>query len=89
MDDIYLVYATGAFILLYFLVHVASGSFDPFAPVWLFLVGFLQVYVIQAMSYHDWAVLIRGKELVESANFRALWCFCGFCLFISSDSDDR
>ena len=44
------------------------GEFDPFAPVWLFLVGYAQVYVIQAISYHDWAIGIRGKELVAAAN---------------------
>ena len=34
---------------------MVTRKFDPFAPVWLFLVGYLQVYVIQAISYHDWA----------------------------------
>ncbi len=54
------------------------GAFDPFAPVWLFLVGYAQVYVIQAVSYHDWAISVRGNELVGAANFRALWALVWF-----------
>ena len=80
MDDLYSVYATGGFILLYFLIQVARGSFDPFAPVWLFFVGFLQVYVLQAMSYHEWAIEIRGKDLVAAANFRAFWALLWFLI---------
>jgi hypothetical protein len=80
MDDLYFVYATAGLILLYFLVHVARGSFDPFAPVWLFLVGFLQVYVLQATTYHEWAVLLRGKDLVAAANFRAFWALVWFLI---------
>jgi hypothetical protein len=78
MDELYPVYATAAVIGLYFLVHVATGKFDPFAPVWLFLVGFVQVYVIQALSLHDWAVGVRGKDLVAAANLRALWALLWF-----------
>ena len=37
-------------------------KFDPFAPVWLFLVGYVQVYIIQAVSYHEWALRVRGKN---------------------------
>jgi hypothetical protein len=73
MEEFYAVYATGAVIALYFLANVAARKFDPFAPIWLFLVGYFQVYVIQAVSYHDWAVGVRGKELVAGANFRAFW----------------
>ena len=73
MDDVFLVYTTAAVILLYFFIQVARGGFDPFAPIWLFLVGYVHIYVIQALSYHDWAVGVRGKELVWAANFRALW----------------
>ena len=62
--------------LLYFASHVFTRAFDPFAPVWLFLLGYAQVYVIQAISYHEWAIQIRGKDLVETANFRALWATC-------------
>ena len=81
MDELYSVYATGGVILLYFLAQVATRKFDPFAPVWLFLVGFVQVYVIQALSYHEWAIGVRGKELVAAANFRAFWALLWF-LFV-------
>ena len=77
MDELTPVYATCATVGLYFLTQWATGKFDPFAPVWLFLVGFVQVYVIQALSYHEWAVGVRGKDLVAAANFRAFWAFCG------------
>ena len=39
------VYATIGLIVLYLVLQVVTRSFDPFAPVWLFLVGYLQVYV--------------------------------------------
>jgi len=78
MDELYPVYATAATIGLYFLAHVATRKFDPFAPVWLFLIGFVQVYVIQALSYHDWAVGARGKDLVAAANLRAFWAILLF-----------
>ena len=50
MDELYYVYATAAVIVLYFLAHVITRKFDPFAPVWLFLVGYIQVYIIQAIE---------------------------------------
>lgn len=81
MEELYFVYATAGLMLLYFLFQVLTRNFDPFAPVWLFLVGYLQVYVIQAMSFHDWAVDVRGKELVWAANFRSFWALLWF-LFI-------
>jgi hypothetical protein len=81
MEDLLPVYASAAVILLYFFVQVARKRFDPFAPVWLFLVGFLQVYVVQALSCHDWAVEARGKDLVASANLRAFWALLWF-LFV-------
>jgi hypothetical protein len=81
MDELYFVYATAAVIVLYFLVQAFSRKFDPFAPVWLFLLGYVQVYVIQALSYHEWAVGARGKDLVWEANFRALWALLWLLLF--------
>jgi hypothetical protein len=78
MEDLYFVYATGGVILLYLVAHVASRRFDPFAPVWLFLVGYGHVYVIQALSYHGWAIEVRGKELVAAASFRAFWALLWF-----------
>lgn len=69
---------TAALIVGYFLAQVASRRFDPFAPTWLFLVGYLHVYVIQAISYHSWAVSTRGEDLVVSADLRACWALAWF-----------
>ena len=73
MDESSWVYGTASLMVGTFLVHLATKKFDPFAPIWLFFVGYLQIYVFQATSYHDWAVAARGVELVEAANFRAFW----------------
>ena len=81
MEELDVVYATGTVVVLYLLAHVVARKFDPFAPVWLFLVGYVHVYIIQALSYHDWAVGVRGKELVAAANFRAFWALLWF-LFV-------
>jgi len=78
-DELY-VYATAALIALVILVGVFRKSFDPFAPHWLFLAGFLQVYVVQAISYRDYALRARGPDLVAAANLRALWALCWFLL---------
>ncbi len=82
MDELTYVYLSVLTILSYFVHQVVTGKFDPFAPVWLFLVGFVQVYVIQALSYHDWAMALRGKELVTEANFRSFWALWLFlCVY--------
>ncbi len=73
MEDLFAIYATGALIVAYFLAQVVRRRFDPFAPIWLFLVGYLQIYVIQGVRYHEWGVSVRGKDLVSAANLRALW----------------
>ncbi|MGA2700412.1 MAG: hypothetical protein ABSH35_04875 [Isosphaeraceae bacterium] len=78
MDDRYFVFAAAGIILVYFLVNVIVRKFDPFAPVWLFLVGYVQVYIMQAVLYHEWALRVRGQELVAAANFRALWALVWF-----------
>ena len=80
MEELSMVFATGGAIVLYFLAQVISRRFDPFAPVWLFLVGYVQVYIIQALSYHEWAVVARGNDLVAAANFRAFWALVWFLL---------
>ncbi len=80
MDELTPIYATGALILGYFAVAVARRRFDPFDPVWLFLVGYTQLYVIQPISYHDWAVGVRGPEVVWTANLRVLWALVWFFL---------
>ena len=73
MDDLVYVYLIAVLAVITFLIQVMRKTFDPFAPIWLFLVGYLQVYVVQAISYHEWAVQVRGAELVAAANFRSLW----------------
>ena len=78
MDDQFFVFATAAVMVLYFLAHVASRKFDPFAPVWLFLLGYAQVYVIQTLSYREWAMDVHGKDLVQEANLRAFWALLWF-----------
>jgi hypothetical protein len=80
MNDQSIIYITAGIILVYFAAMVLNRSFDPFAPVWLFLVGYSQVYVIQALSYRDWALSVRGGELVTAANFRALWALVWFLI---------
>jgi hypothetical protein len=71
--ELYYVYGTDGVIVGYFALQVLRRRFDPFAPIWLFLVGYLQVYVVQALSYHEWAMRARGQELVTAANARAFW----------------
>jgi hypothetical protein len=78
MEELQYVYATIGVVAAYFLLQVATRRFDPFAPVWLFLVGYVQLYVVQAISYHDWAVKVRGHEQVATANARALWALLWF-----------
>ncbi len=80
MDQNY-VYATAAIIATYLVCGMLRKSFDPFAPVWLFLAGYAQVYVVQAISHRDYALDARGLELVTAANFRALWALVWF-LFV-------
>ncbi len=72
------VYATLTVMIVYFLIHAISRRVDPYSPVWLFLCGYLQVYVVQALSYHEWAITIRGTDVVTSANERALWALLLF-----------
>ena len=80
MEELYFVYGTALVIVLYFIHQVISRKFDPFAPIWLFLIGYLQIYVLQAISFHSWAIGIRGKELVAAANFRSFWALIWFLL---------
>ena len=78
MLDQYYTYATAAVIVGLIGSQVFRKSFDPFAPIWMFVLGFAQVYVVQAISYRDWAVRVRGVGLVEQANLRALWALALF-----------
>jgi hypothetical protein len=74
----YFVYATGAIIGLLVISQVLRRSFDPFAPVWMFLVGYFQVYVVQAISYRQWALKVHNVELVATADIRAFWALLLF-----------
>lgn len=76
--DLILSCTTGAVIVLLIATQVVRRDFDPFAPVWLFLAGYAQVYVVQAISYREYALRVRGEELVTSANLRALWALLWF-----------
>ncbi len=78
MDGPIYPFATAGLIVAYFLAQVVLRKFDPFAPVWLFLVGYIQIYVIQAIRYHDWGVSVRGETLVAEADWRALWALAWF-----------
>jgi hypothetical protein len=65
---------------LTFLAHLVTKRFDPFAPVWLFFVGYFHVYVIQALSLREWALTVRGTEVVTAANLRAAWALAWFVI---------
>lgn len=80
MNENFFVYLTVGLMVGTFAAHLIARKFDPFAPVWLFLVGYAQMYVVQALSYHDWAVNIRGVDVVSSANFRATWALAWFLI---------
>jgi hypothetical protein len=69
---------TGGLIAGLVLWRAIRRDFDPFAPVWLFLAGYFQVYVIQAWMYREYAIRARGAELVLQANIRALWAIVLF-----------
>ncbi|MFO0910174.1 MAG: hypothetical protein U0794_17825 [Isosphaeraceae bacterium] len=79
-DDLLYVYATAAVIVGLLVYKVATRRFDPFEPIWLFLVGYAHVYVIQAISVNEWALAIRGVDVVTAANQRALWALVWFLL---------
>lgn len=78
MNELTWVYGTLGLIAVTFLTKVIRRRFDPFDPMWLFFAGYFQVYVIQALSYHDWAVERHGHELVDAANLRAFWALGWF-----------
>jgi hypothetical protein len=78
MSDQTCVHGTAAVMAIVLLLHVMTKKFDPFAPIWLFFVGYVQLYVIQAVMLRDWALGIRGLEVVTTANGRALWALLLF-----------
>lgn len=76
-DQAYVAAIVGIAIAL-LVFQVVRKQFDPFAPVWMFLVGYMQVYVVQASTLREWALGVRGLEVVTAANFRALWALLWF-----------
>ena len=78
MDDQLLVYGTAAVLLSTVVFGVFRKSFDPFAPLWMFLTGYFQIYVIQAISYRDCAIRARGADLVTRPTARAFWALVWF-----------
>lgn len=80
MDERIYVIATASVMAAYLFIEVARKRFDPFAPVWMFLLGYFQIYVIQALSYHEYALRVRGVEVTTLANTRSLWALCWFLL---------
>jgi hypothetical protein len=78
-DQLY-VSLTAAVILGLVGVQVFRRGFDPFAPLWLFLAGFAQIYVVQAISYRDYSIRVRGEDLVTRANARVL---CSLLWFVA------
>jgi hypothetical protein len=87
--DLLLACTTGAVIVALVASQLLRKGFDPFAPVWLFLAGYTQVYVVQAISYREYALRVRGQELVTQANFRALWALVWFLLVYYSGLGKR
>lgn len=80
MDDRSYVYCTAALIIGWVVAGMCRKTFDPFAPLWLFLAGYFQIYVVQATTNREWAIGARGVDLVTQANARALWALAWFLL---------
>jgi hypothetical protein len=78
MADQLLTYSTAAMILGLGILQVVRKRLDPFEPIWLFLVGYFHVYVLQALLYREWALSARGQDLVTAASGRALWALLWF-----------
>lgn len=78
MSDQTYVQLIAAVVLGYFVIQVLTRKFDPFAPIWLFFVGYLHLYVIQPYYLREWAMTIRGVEIVTAANERAFWALLLF-----------
>ncbi len=78
MTDESYILCTALVIAGLFAFQVITKKFDPFAPIWLFLVGYVHLYVVQAMSLREWGVGVRGIEIVTAANLRILWALIWF-----------
>ena len=85
MDRTY-VFATAAVIVGLGAARIFRRDFDPFAPIWLFLTGYLHVYVIQAVVHRDYAIRARGVDVTTEANLRAFWALLWFlAVYYSGD----
>jgi hypothetical protein len=80
MDDRLYIFATASVIVGLLLFQAVRRKFDPFAPIWMFLVGYVQIYIVQALSYREYALRVRGEDITALANCRALWALCWFLL---------
>ena len=78
MDELLFAYATAAVIVRLFPRQVDHAEVRPVRAGLAVPGRIYQSYVIQAISYHEWAVGVRGKELVAAANCRALWALVWF-----------
>ncbi|MDB5351174.1 MAG: hypothetical protein JWN86_2421 [Planctomycetota bacterium] len=76
--DVFWVGLTATLIVGLILSQVFRRTFDPFAPIWLFLAGYAQIYVVQAISYRDYAFRVRGEVVTTAANFRSFWALVVF-----------
>jgi hypothetical protein len=79
-DDVLYVYGIAGAIAATLACAIVRKRFDAFEPIWLFLVGYAHVYVIQAITVRDWAFVIRGVDVVTAANQRAFWALLWFLL---------
>ncbi len=77
MDQLYVGLTAGLIVLL-IVSQIFRKSFDPFAPIWLFMAGYAQIYVVQAISYRDYGLRARGEALVTAASIRAFWALLVF-----------
>jgi hypothetical protein len=78
MVDLIPVAITAAIIVGLVFSQIFRRGFDPFAPVWLFLAGYFQVYVIQAVSYRSYGLRARGDSILLMGNIRSLWALVLF-----------
>ncbi len=78
------VLAMGAIILGLIMIQLVRRKLDPFAPHWMFLTGWFQLYVIQAWMYRDYGLRVRGEEVVLEANQRAFLFLVWFLIVYGS-----
>ena len=72
MDDLMYVYAIGLIPAALLAFEVVTKRFDPFAPIWLFFVGYVHLYMLEALNLRERALGVRGIEIVREASFRGV-----------------